>query len=62
MVIKGQHHSVMLSHKTSKEFNKAIFALNITKSEFLRELITAYLEGRVTVENPKEHKFNIKEK
>jgi len=62
MVVKGQHQSFLISHKKSKQLSNICLKFGMTKSEFLRELITAYLEDRVTVENPKEHKFNKKEK
>lgn len=62
MVVKGHHQSFLLSSKKSKEFAATCLELGVTKSEFLRELVLAYLDGRVSIENPKEHKFNVKEK
>lgn len=59
MVIKGQHQSFLISSKKSKQLGRICIKKGTTKSELLRELISAYLEGRVTIENPKEHRFNL---
>lgn len=53
-----KHQGFTLSDELSTQFDKKLKELGITKSDFLRELITSYLDNRVTIKATKQHKLN----